>query len=80
LQIDKFKPEYITILLMVIVSIVLILTFFTGLTSLKEVTLYSLIIILLYFLTNDIRSKSANGKSAYKYVVLIILFSYLSMF
>jgi uncharacterized membrane protein YkvI len=80
LQIDKVKPEYITILLMAIVSIVLILTSFTGLNSAKEVILYLLVIVLLYFLTDDIQRKSSTGKTAYKYVVLIILFSYLSMF
>ena len=79
-SVRKFKPEYITILLIVIVSVVLILTFFTGQTSLKEVLTYSFIIILLSFFTWDIKGKSTNDKKAYKYIVLIFCFSYLSLF
>jgi hypothetical protein len=42
-----------------------------------------LIIILLAFLTIDIKRKTTNKKSpnnAYKYVVLIVLFSFLALF
>ncbi|WP_226086726.1 hypothetical protein [Mesobacillus sp. S13] len=76
----KFKPEYITILLIAIVSVVLVLTFFTGQTSLKEVLTYSLIIILLSFLTKDIKERFATDNRAYKYIVLVFLFAYLSLF
>lgn len=82
-NVPRFKPEYITISLMVLVSIVLLLTLFTGLTSIKEAITYILIIVLLSFLTVDIKNNSNKKKSlttAYKYVVLIFLFSYLKLF
>jgi hypothetical protein len=69
--------------LMVLVSIVFLLTFFTGLQSIKEAITYILIIALLSFLTTDIKNNSNKKKSsitAYKYVVLILLFSYLTLF
>ncbi|MGV2940555.1 hypothetical protein AB5I83_13235 [Mesobacillus sp. LC4] len=75
----NFKPEYITILLTAIVSVVLVLTFFTGQTSLKEVLTYSLIIVLLSFLTKDIKERFTTEKRAYKYIALIFLFAYLSL-
>jgi hypothetical protein len=69
--------------LMVLVSIVFLLTFFTGLQSIKEAITYILIIVLLSFLTTDIKNNSNKKKpliTAYKYVVLIFLFSYLTLF
>ncbi|WP_226646089.1 hypothetical protein [Mesobacillus subterraneus] len=76
----KFKPEYITILLIAVVSVVLVLTFFTGQTSLKEVLTYFLIIVLLSFITKDLKRKPSSVNGAYKYFVLIFLFAYLSLF
>ncbi|MGG1629738.1 hypothetical protein [Rossellomorea sp. NRS-1567] len=79
----KFKPEFIPITFIFIVSLVLLLTIMSGLAALKEAITYLLIIILLAFLTIDIKSKTAPKKSsnnAYKYVVLIFLFFYLGLF
>ena len=81
-NVPRFKPEYITITLMVLVSIVLLLTLFTGLASIKEAFLYTLIIVLLYFLTADIKFNSNKKKSSntvYKYVILMFLFSYITL-
>ena len=81
-NVPRFKPEYITISLMVLVSIVLLLTLFTGLASIKEAFLYTLIIVLLYFLTADIKFNSNKKKSSntvYKYVILMFLFSYITL-
>ncbi len=81
--VKKFKPEYITIILMVIVSFVLLLTLFTGLASLKESISYSLVIILLCFLTIDIKKNSFKEQSsniAFRYVLMIFLFAYLALF
>ena len=63
-NVPRFKPEYITISLMVLVSIVLLLTLFTGLASIKEAVSYTLIIVLLYFLTADIKFNSNKKKSS----------------
>jgi hypothetical protein len=82
-NVTRFRPEYITMSLMVLVSIVFLLTFFTGLQSIKEAITYILIIVLLSFLTIDIKNNSNKKKpliTAYKYVVLIFLFSYLTLF
>lgn len=82
-NVPRFKPEYITISLMVLVSIVLLLTLFTGLASIKEAVTYTLIIVLLYFLTADIKFNSNKKKSSntvYKYVILMFLFSYITLF
>ncbi|MFV2046628.1 hypothetical protein ACEWK1_04555 [Metabacillus sp. YM-086] len=79
----RFRPEYITISLIVIVSIIFLSTLLTGLTSIKEVITYTLIIVLLSFLTTDIKYNSNKKKSsinAYKYVLLVFLFSYLTIF
>jgi uncharacterized membrane protein YkvI len=79
----KFKLEYILITFIFIVSLVLLLTLMSGLSSIKEAITYVLIIVLLGFLTIDIKRKTNNKKSssnAYKYVVLIFLFSYLGLF
>jgi hypothetical protein len=79
----KFKLEYIPITFIFIVSLVLLLTLMSGLSSIKEAITYVLIIVLLGFLTIDIKRKTNNKKSssnAYKYVVLIFLFSYLGLF
>jgi len=81
-NVPRFKPEYITISLMVLVSIVLLLTLFTGLASIKEAVTYTLIIVLLYFLTADIKFNSNKKKSSntlYKYVILMFLFSYITL-
>lgn len=82
-NVPRFKPEYITISLMVLVSFILLLTLFTGLTSIKEAITYILIIVLLSFFTVDIKNNSNKKKkvtTAYKYVVFIFLFSYLTLF
>ena len=77
----RFRADYITISLIVVVSIVLLLTLFTGLTSIKETITFLLIIMLLSFLTADIKNYSIKKKSsAYKYVVLLFLFSYITLF
>ena len=81
-NVPRFKPEYITISLMVLVSIVLLLTLFTGLASIKEAVTYTLIIVLLYFLTADIKFSSNKKKSSntvYKYVILMFLFIYITL-
>ncbi len=81
-NVPRFKPEYITISLMVLVSIVLLLTLFTGLSSIKEAVTYTLIIVLLYFLTADIKFNSNKKKSSntvYKYVILMFLFIYITL-
>ncbi len=50
---------------MVLVSIVLLLTLFTGSIALiKEAVSYTLIIVLLYFLTADIKFNSNKKKSS----------------
>ena len=81
-NVPRFKPEYITISLMVLVSIVLLLTLFTGLASIKEAVTYTLIIVLLYFLTADIKFNSNKKKSSNtvsKYVILMFLFLYITL-
>ena len=81
-NVPRFKLEYITISLMVLVSIVLLLTLFTGLASIKEAVTYTLIIVLLYFLTADIKFNSNKKKSSntvYKYVILMFLFIYITL-
>ena len=81
-NVPRFKPEYITISLMVLVSIVLLLTLFTGLASIKEAVSYTLIIVLLYFLTADIKFNSNKKKSSNtvsKYVILMFLFLYITL-
>ena len=67
---------------MVLVSIVLLLTLFTGLASIKEAVTYTLIIGLLYFLTADIKFNSNKKKSSNtvsKYVILMFLFIYITL-
>ena len=67
---------------MVLVSIVLLLTLFTGLASIKEAVTYTLIIVLLYFLTADIKFNSNKKKSSNtvsKYVILMFLFIYITL-
>lgn len=79
----QFKLEYIPITFIFIVSLVLLLTLMNGLTSIKEAITYVLIIVLLGFLTIDLNRKKKTEKSsrnAYKYVVLLFLFSYLGLF
>lgn len=79
----KFKLEYIPITFIFIVSSVLLLTLMNGLSSIKEDITYVLIIVLLGFLTIDINRRTHTEKSssnAYKYVVLIFLFSYLASY
>ena len=81
-NVPRFKLEYITISLMVLVSIVLLLTLFTGLASIKEAVTYTLIIVLLYFLTADIKFNSNKKKSSNtvsKYVILMFLFIYITL-
>jgi hypothetical protein len=78
----RFKPEYITIPLIVIISIVLLLTLFTGRDSIQETITYLLTIVLLSFLTADLKNGSSKYKSpnaARKYVVLIFLFTFLTI-
>jgi membrane protein YqaA with SNARE-associated domain len=78
----SFKPEYIIIPLIVIVGIVLVLTLFTGLASVQGSITFVLVIILLSFLTADLKKGSPKYNSlnaAYKYVVLIVLFSFLTL-
>lgn len=82
-NVPRFKPEYITISLMVLVSIVLLLTLLSGRSSIKEAITLILIIGFLSSLTIDIKNNSIKTKSsttAYKYGVLIFLFSCLSFF
>lgn len=82
-NVPRFKPEYITISFIVLVSIILLLTLFSGLASIKEAITYTLIIVLLSFLTVDIKNNSNKKKSsttAYKYVVLMFLFYYITIF
>jgi hypothetical protein len=79
----KFKLEYIPIAFIFIVSLVLLLTLMSGLSSIREAITYVLIIVLLGFLTIDIKRKTHTKKAssnAYKYVVLIFLFSYLALY
>lgn len=81
-NVRRFKAEYITISFMVLVSIILVLTPYTGLASIKEAITYTLIIVLLSFLTVDIKNNSNKKKSstaAYKYVVLMFLFFYITI-
>jgi hypothetical protein len=78
----SFKPEYITIPLIVIVSIVLLLTLFTGQASIQETITYLLTIVLLSFLTSDLKkgsSKFNSPNAARKYVVLIFMFTFLTI-
>jgi hypothetical protein len=78
----SFKPEYITIPLIFIVSIVLLLTLFTGQASTQETVSFILTIVLLSFLTADLKNGLTKEKSpttAYKYVLLIFLFSFLTL-
>jgi hypothetical protein len=78
----RFKPEYITIPLIAIVSIVLLLTLFTGQGSIQETISFILTIALLSFLTSDLKKGSFGKKSpnaAYKYVWLVFLFSFLTL-
>jgi uncharacterized membrane protein YkvI len=56
----KFKLEYIPITFIFIVSLVLLLTLMSGLSSIKEAITYVLIIVLLGFLTIDIKRKTNN--------------------
>lgn len=82
-NVPRFKPQYITISLMLLVSIVLLLSLLSGLSSIKEAITFILIIGLLSSLTTDIKKNSFQKKSsttAYKYAVLIFLFSCLSLF
>ena len=53
----KFKLEYIPISFIFMVSLVLLLTLMSGLSSIREVITYVLIIVLLGFLTIDIKRK-----------------------
>jgi hypothetical protein len=76
------KPEYITIPLIVTIFIVLLLTLFTGLASIQETITYLLTIILLSFLTADFKKKASkynSPKAACKYVILVFLFSFLTL-
>jgi hypothetical protein len=78
----RFKPVYITIPLIVIVSIVLLLTLFSGQASIQETVSFILMIVLLSFLTADLKNGFTKEKSptaAYKYVLLIFLFSFLTL-
>jgi hypothetical protein len=78
----SFKPAYIPIPLIVIVSIVLLLTLFTGQGSIKETVSFILTIALLSFLRVDLKKGSFGKKSpnaAYKYVLLVFLFSFLAL-
>ncbi|OIU72817.1 hypothetical protein [Rossellomorea aquimaris] len=78
----RFKPEYITIPLIGIAGIVLFLTLFAGLASVQSSITFSLIIVLLSFLTADLKKefwKYKPQKAASKYVVLIFLFSFLTL-
>ena len=68
---------------MVIMTLVLLLTLFSGLASIKDIMTNILVIILLGFLTVDVKNHSLESESlrpAYKYIVMIILFSLLSLF
>ncbi|MBM7587469.1 hypothetical protein JOC86_004042 [Bacillus pakistanensis] len=80
--IKKFKPEYITISLLVIMSLVLLLGLTSGVSSSKEFITNSLIIVLLLFLTFDIKNSSTGKKitsSFNKYIGLIFLFCLLNL-
>jgi hypothetical protein len=77
----RFKPEYITIPLIVIISIVLLLTLFTGQASTQETVLFILTIVLLSFLTVDLKNGSfgKTPNAGYKYVLLVFLFSFFTL-
>lgn len=78
----RFKPEYITFSLIVIIVTVLVLTLFTGLAFIQGSLTFILIIVFLSFLTADLKkgfSKYKSPNTAYKYVVLIFLFSFLTL-
>ncbi len=79
----RFRPEYIPLSIMVIMSIVLLLTLFSGLASIKDIITNILVIILLGFITVDVKNHSLESESlrpAYKYFVVIILLSLLNVF
>ncbi len=68
---------------MVVMSIVLLLTLFYGLASIKDIITNILVIILFGFITVDIKNHSLESESlrpAYKYFVMIILLSLLTLF
>jgi hypothetical protein len=75
---ERFKPEYITMPLIVIVTIVLLLILFTGQASIQETVSFILTIFLLSFLTVDLK-KGSFGKKSPKYVLLVFLFSFLTL-
>ncbi len=82
-RVKRFRPELITISLLILVGISFLLSLVTGLTSIKEAITYSLIIVLLSFLTIDIKKGSTKKKSTlveYRYFILMFLFSYLTLF
>jgi hypothetical protein len=82
-NVSRFKPEYIPISIMVVMSIVLLLTLFYGLASIKDIITNILVIILFGFITVDIKNHSLESESlrpAYKYFVMIILLSFLTLF
>lgn len=79
----KFKPELITITLLILVSLILLLGIVFGLTSLKEKISFSLTIILLAFLTKDIKNNSFRGKPrdySLKYIILVLIFCFLCLY
>lgn len=79
----KLKPEFITITLLIFISIILLIGIVSGLTSLKEEISFSLTIILLALLTKDIKNDSFGRKLkgfSLKYIILIFIFSYLGLY
>jgi hypothetical protein len=79
----KFKPEFLTIALLILVSSIFILGIVSGLTSLKEEVSFSLIIVLLAFLTKDIKNNSFGRKPkdhSLKYFILVFLFCFLGLY
>ncbi len=79
----KFKPEFITITLLILVSLILFLGIVSGLTSLKEEISFSLTIVLLAFLTKDIKNDSFRRKPtdhSLKYIILVFLFCFLGLY
>jgi hypothetical protein len=78
----KFKPEFLTIALLILVSSILILGIVSGLTTLKEEVSFLLIIVLLAFLTKDIKNNSFRRKPkdhSLKYIILVFLFCFVGL-
>ncbi|TGB03698.1 hypothetical protein [Halobacillus salinus] len=81
-NVSRFKPEYITNALLVVVCSILVLTLFAGLATIKETITYALIVVLLSFLTADMKRHAKEKRPSSiknKYVVLMLLFAYITV-